>query len=67
MMGDLSHDGGSARGVGRGGSKAIVNRVFLEGAGFPKVPIAAPIVGRIDDQPKTQLGVAELAKKAGMD
>lgn len=67
MMGDLSHDGGSARGVGRGGSKAIVNRVFLEGAGFPKAPIAAPIVGRTDEQPKTQLGVAELAKKAGMD
>ena len=67
MLGDLSHDGGSARGVGRGGSKAIVNRVFLEGAGFPKAPIAAPVAGRIDDQPKTQLGVAELAKKAGMD
>lgn len=67
MTSDLSHGGGGARGVGRGGSKEVVNRVFLEGAGFPKTMVmnAAPTVS--DDQPKTQLGVTELAKRAGMD
>ncbi|PMD23364.1 hypothetical protein NA56DRAFT_569174 [Hyaloscypha hepaticicola] len=67
MMADLSHGGGGARGVGRGGAKEVVNRVFLEGAGFPKTGIVNPIPDITDDQPKTQLGVAELAKKAGMD
>jgi chromosome transmission fidelity protein 18 len=67
MMNDLSHGGGGARGVGRGGVKEVVNRVFLEGAGFPKTGIINPVVDMTDDQPKTQLGVAELAKKAGMD
>jgi chromosome transmission fidelity protein 18 len=67
MMADLSHGGGGARGVGRGGAKEVVNRVFLEGAGFPKTGIVNPVPDITDDQPKTQLGVAELAKKAGMD
>jgi chromosome transmission fidelity protein 18 len=67
MMSDLSHGGGGARGVGRGGAKEAVNRVFLEGAGFPKTGIINPVVDITDDQPKTQLGVAVLAKKAGMD
>jgi chromosome transmission fidelity protein 18 len=39
----------------------------LEGAGFPKTGIVNPVSDITDDQPKTQLGVAELAKKAGMD
>lgn len=69
MLSDLSPGGGGARGAGRGGVKEVVNRVFLEGAGFPKDlqtnHIPNPDVS--DNQPKTQLGVAELAKKAGMD
>jgi chromosome transmission fidelity protein 18 len=67
MVGDLSHGGGGTRGAGRGGVKELVNRVFLEGAGFPKAPMAIPVAGTADDQPKTQLGVAELVKKAGME
>jgi chromosome transmission fidelity protein 18 len=67
MMTDLSHGGGGARGIGRGGTKEVVNRVFLENAGFPKQPVSNPLPGMSDDQPKTQLGVAELVKKAGMD
>jgi len=67
MTSDLSHGGGGARGVGRGGTKEVVNRVFLEGAGFPKTMAMnlAPVVP--GEQPKTQLGVTELAKRAGMD
>lgn len=36
ILSDLSHGGGGARGLGRGGPKDIVERVFREGAGFPK-------------------------------
>lgn len=67
MMTDLSHGGGGARGVGRGGAKEVSSRVFLENAGFPKMAFVQPALDVHDDQPKTQLGVTELAKKAGMD
>lgn len=69
MLSDLLHGGGGARGAGRGGVKEVVNRVFLEGAGFPKdlqVNLNPP-PDLSDSQPKSQLGVAELVKKAGMD
>lgn len=36
VLSDLSHGGGAARGLGRGGPRDIVDRVFQEGAGFPK-------------------------------
>ena len=67
MTSDLSHGGGGARGVGRGGAKEVVNRVFLEGAGFPKPSAFNPLPDASDNEPKTQLGVTELAKRAGMD
>ena len=67
MMSDLGHGGGGARGVGRGGTKEVINRVFLEGAGFPKSTTSAPVVEVFDKQPRTQLGVAELVKRAGME
>ncbi|TKA80863.1 hypothetical protein B0A55_02340 [Friedmanniomyces simplex] len=38
ILRDLSHGGGAVRGMGRGGPKDIVDRVFQEGAGFPKTP-----------------------------
>ncbi|ODH51789.1 hypothetical protein GX48_02031 [Paracoccidioides brasiliensis] len=38
---DSVRDGGSSRALGRGGTKDIVERVFLDGAGFPDVPISA--------------------------
>jgi chromosome transmission fidelity protein 18 len=67
MTSSLSHGGGGARGVGRGGAKEVVTRVFLEGAGFPKTVGLAPMSDVSDEQPKTQLGVAEVAKRVGMD
>jgi chromosome transmission fidelity protein 18 len=67
MTSSLSHGGGGARGVGRGGAKEVVTRVFLEGAGFPKTVGLAPVLDLSDEQPKMQLGVAEVAKRAGMD
>lgn len=67
MVSDLSHGGGGSRGAGRGGVKEVVSRVFQEGAGFPKSTTSDPAPGSSDEQPKTQLGVAELIKRAGMD
>jgi chromosome transmission fidelity protein 18 len=44
ILQDLSHGGGASRGLGRGGPKDIVERVFKEGAGFPKSSnLATPI------------------------
>ncbi|ESZ99107.1 hypothetical protein SBOR_0517 [Sclerotinia borealis F-4128] len=69
MTGDLSHGGGGSRAVGRGGTKEVVNRVFLEGAGFPRPTSFKDIIpdDTFNSEPKTQLGVAELVRKAGMD
>ncbi|QSZ33540.1 hypothetical protein DSL72_005108 [Monilinia vaccinii-corymbosi] len=69
MADDLSHGGGGSRAVGRGGIKEVVNRVFLEGAGFPRPTSFKNIIpdDLFDSEPKAQLGVAELARKVGMD
>lgn len=39
ILGDLGQGGGAARGLGRGGAKEVVERIFLENAGFPKSAI----------------------------
>ena len=73
MLSDLSHGGGGARGVGRGGAKEIVSRIFLTGAGFPKPisdPLAALSTSKINNDPtvpRTKLHASEIAKKIGMD
>ncbi|POS87693.1 hypothetical protein EPUL_000501 [Erysiphe pulchra] len=66
MMDNLSNTGDGAQGVARGGTREVVNRLFLEGAGFPQV-IANKSYKTSNDQPQTQLGLTELVKKAGMD
>ncbi|MCJ1378952.1 hypothetical protein MMC17_002051 [Xylographa soralifera] len=48
MLDDLSHGGGGARCIGRGGAKEVLDRVFIEGAGFPKTMAAAPAVSSAD-------------------
>lgn len=65
MLTNLSHGGGGARGLGRGGAKEVVERVFLDGAGFPKAVFAAP-----NNISKVQtggcMGVSELTKHTAM-
>ncbi|KAF7186558.1 Chromosome transmission fidelity protein 18 [Pseudocercospora fuligena] len=57
VLSDLAHGGGGARGLGRGGPKDIVERVFQEGAGFPKTaPMSTPLQVAGNDGVK---GVAE--------
>lgn len=65
---DLAHGGGGARGLGRGGVKEIVNRIFQEGGGFP-----TPLLSQAEqpkyakhEQPQTQLGFSEQRKKYAM-
>ncbi|KAK4505856.1 hypothetical protein PRZ48_003821 [Zasmidium cellare] len=43
VLSDLQHGGGAARGLGRGGPKDIVERVFKEGAGFPQSSAKTPL------------------------
>jgi chromosome transmission fidelity protein 18 len=74
MLSNLGHGGDGTRGVGRGGVKEIVSRVFITGAGFPKPaampfqPLASKSSHPTDlDMPQTQFHAAELVKKVGMD
>lgn len=65
MLENLSHDGGGARGLSRGGAKEVVERVFLDGAGFPKAAFTA-----LNEICKVQngdsVGVSELAKHTAL-
>ena len=54
VLSELAHDGGGARGLGRGGPKDIVDRVFQEGAGFPKPS------GSASNAPKTEGGSGQV-------
>ena len=67
MLEGLSHGGGSARSLGRGGTKDIVERVFTEGAGFPK-STTQPLTDRSRaNRPSHSAGVSELGKRVAMD
>ncbi|KAI9711659.1 MAG: hypothetical protein M1812_007092 [Candelaria pacifica] len=66
VLGDLAHGGGGARSLGRGGAKEVVERVFKEGAGFPKPANAGmPDFQHLDTGDK--IGVAEMGKRRAMD
>jgi len=66
IMHSLAHGGGGARGLGRGGTKEIVTRIFQEGAGFPKQLLATSSAKNLrHEQPKTELSFSEQQKKYG--
>lgn len=67
MIENLSHCGGSARGLGRGGAKEAVERIFLDGAGFPKAGFAPPAKNSGRSRDDRIAGVSELAKVGAMD
>ncbi|KAL1621257.1 Chromosome transmission fidelity protein 18 [Diplodia seriata] len=66
VLNDLSQGGGGSRGLGRGGTKEIVERVFKEGAGFPKSTAAAQAEAT-NIQGTRPIGVAEASKRFGME
>ena len=62
---DLATTG--ARGMGRGGTRDVVSRVFQEGAGFPRQAPSIPKASKHQhEQPKEQLGFSEFHKRNGM-
>ena len=67
MLDNLSHGGGGARGMGRGGAKEAVERVFQDGAGFAKSELATvgPKDGSDSDM-GDNLGVSQTAKRSAM-
>ncbi|OJD18431.1 hypothetical protein AJ78_01550 [Emergomyces pasteurianus Ep9510] len=65
ILSDSIRDGSSARGLGRNGTKDIVERVFLDGAGFPNAPISSqtfqdPFLG---GDARLPVGVSDLRKR----
>ncbi len=67
MLQGISHGGGADRVLGRGGTKEVVQRVFVEGAGFSKYE-TMPTYGTPKEQTKNSLaGVSELMKGRAME
>lgn len=65
VLNDLAHGGGAARSLGRGGARDVAERVFLEGAGFPKSSVpAVKAKGETGEKP---VGVAEAHKRRALD
>ncbi|OAX80060.1 hypothetical protein ACJ72_05617 [Emergomyces africanus] len=65
VLNDSIRDGSSARGLGRGGTKDIVERVFLDGAGFPNAPVSSqtfqdPFFG---GDARLPVGVSDIRKR----
>ncbi|KAK4541778.1 hypothetical protein LTR36_007310 [Oleoguttula mirabilis] len=68
ILQDLGHGGGAARGMGRGGPKDIVERVFKEGAGFPKSSATVTTPQHQSGGASTTVkGVAEGLKRTATD
>lgn len=67
IINDLKHGGGAARSLGRGGVKDVVDRVFKEGAGFPKQAEPTDLRTTAARAKTGVFGVAEGAKRRAMD
>ncbi|KAK8159518.1 chromosome transmission fidelity protein 18 [Phyllosticta citrichinensis] len=66
IINDLSHGGGAARGLGRGGAKEVVERVFKDGAGFPKSAALVHAQAASIENSGSAIGVAESTKRYAM-
>ncbi|KAM5348447.1 hypothetical protein ACJ41O_008271 [Fusarium nematophilum] len=67
VLHDLANGAGGARGLGRGGVKDIVSRLFQEGGGFPKQAMDFSESKTKHEQPKAELGFGEYQKKHAME
>ncbi|KAI9655595.1 MAG: hypothetical protein M1821_005389 [Bathelium mastoideum] len=66
LLSSLSQDGAAARGLGRGNAKEIVERIFLEGGGFPK-GFRSDSTNSCATDSSEAIGVAEVTKKRVLD
>lgn len=67
IINDLKHGGGATRSLGRGGAKDVVDRVFKEGAGFPKQTETTDVRTAAARAKTGVIGVAEGTKRRAMD
>ncbi|KAF4444808.1 chromosome transmission fidelity protein 18 [Fusarium austroafricanum] len=67
VLQELTSGAGGARGLGRGGVKDIVSRLFQEGGGFPKQAMDLSQSKTQHEQPQTELGFGEYQKKHAME
>ncbi|RAR14120.1 chromosome transmission fidelity protein 18 [Stemphylium lycopersici] len=67
LINDLKHGGGATRSLGRGGAKDVVDRVFREGAGFPKQAETTDPRTAAARAKTGVIGVAEAGKRRAMD
>ncbi|KAF5227829.1 hypothetical protein FAUST_11515 [Fusarium austroamericanum] len=67
VLQDLTSGAGGARGLGRGGVKDIVSRLFQEGGGFPKQAMDFLQSKTQHEQPQAELGFGEFQKKHAME
>jgi len=67
MIGSLSHGGGGTRGIGRGGAKEAVERVFIEGAGFAKPIPSMPNESASRLKHGDSVDVSNTAKRLAID
>ncbi|KAH7244666.1 hypothetical protein B0J15DRAFT_528313 [Fusarium solani] len=67
VLQDLANGAGGARGIGRGGVKDIISRLFQEGGGFPKQAMNFSESKTKHEQPKAELGFGEYQKKYAME
>lgn len=67
ILHDLSNGAAGSRGLGRGNTRDIVNRLFKEGGGFPKVNMRPTEVKNKHEQPIAELGFNEQQKKHSME
>ncbi|KAF4336389.1 chromosome transmission fidelity 18 [Fusarium beomiforme] len=67
VLHDLTSGAGGARGLGRGGVKDIVSRLFQEGGGFPKQAMDLSQSKTQHEQPQAELGFGEYQKKYTME
>ena len=67
MLQGLSDGGGAERSLGRGGAKEIVQRVFLDGAGFPKLDTPISTKESFQQNSAHLTGVSETMKRRAME
>ncbi|GKU01684.1 chromosome transmission fidelity protein 18 [Fusarium langsethiae] len=67
VLQDLTNGAGGTRGLGRGGVKDIVSRLFQEGGGFPKQAMDLSQSKTQHEQPQAELGFGEFQKKHAME
>ena len=65
---EASQSASSQKGIGRGGVREVVDRIFVEGAGIPNLPTALSTeeTRLVTEAKTTSIGIADLRKRAAI-